>query len=85
MLSDAKDGDNVVFVSSFVPWGATPQEAIAAVTDYSPELAVQRKAGFADAFVGGGADVHERLRSLVVEATAEENLQAMPAAWQAWL
>lgn len=86
------DVDNAVkpwLPTSLVPWGAMPDEALARVSDLSPEIAVQRKSdgGAKPMPMGKGvaADVHAGLRGLIEEATDIERLQAMPPAWQPWL
>ena len=60
----------LAFDSSLVPWCATPSDAVAAVADLSPELAVQRKAEGAKIGSGGAVDVHAGVRALIGEATA---------------
>jgi hypothetical protein len=64
----------------FPPWSATGSVAAARMRELSPQLIVRKHYPKRHQ-----ADVHEKLRSLIDQATAPGSLAEMPPAWQPWL
>ena len=61
-------------------WSATGSVAAARMRELSPQLIVRKHHPKRHQ-----ADVHEKLRSLIEQATAPGSLAEMPPAWQPWL
>ena len=66
--------------AGLVPWGASGDAAAERMRELSPVL-VARGASTK----GPAVDVHAKVRMLVEAATSQDNLAAMPSAFQAWL